>query len=173
MCRPRCRRFRSSSCGRRCYSVVGRRASRGACRTEFGLRCRSCAADPCSSIAGTSGPLIALPTNICSSYPNIAILDLSSNSITGLLNTSELACLGSNLIKVDFSNNFINNIDTDFFKSNRKLQTINLSHNNLITMPIISAQYFINFTSTITSMNFSYNQIISVDFWPIFVKTRK
>ncbi len=126
-----------------------------------------------SSIAGTSGPLITLPTNICSSYPNIAILNLSSNSITGLLNTSELACLGSNLINVDFSNNFINNIDINFFKSNRKLQTINFSHNNLTTMPTIDAQYFINFTSTITLMNFSYNQIISVDLWPIFVKTRK
>jgi len=74
---------------------------------------------------------------------------------------------------VDFSNNFINNIDINFFKSNRKLQTINFSHNNLTTMPTIDAQYFINFTSTITLMNFSYNQIISVDLWPIFVKTRK
>ncbi len=126
-----------------------------------------------SSINGTPGPLITLPINICSSYPSISVLDLSSNSITGFLNTSELACLSSNLIRVNFSNNFINNIDLNFFKSNRKLQTIDLSYNNLTTMPTIDAGYYINFTSTLTLMNFSYNQITNVDLWPLFVKTRK
>jgi len=74
---------------------------------------------------------------------------------------------------VNFSNNFINNIDLNFFKSNRKLQTIDLSYNNLTTMPTIDAEYYINFTSTLTLMNFSYNQITNVDLWPLFVKTRK
>jgi hypothetical protein len=126
-----------------------------------------------SSIAGTPGPLVTLPTNICLSYPNIAILNLSSNAIVGFLDTSELACLGSNLINVDFSNNFINDIDINFFKSNRNLQIINLAQNNLTTMPTIDAANFINFISTMTLMNFSYNQITNVDFWPLFVRTRK
>ncbi|CAF1285283.1 unnamed protein product [Rotaria sordida] len=124
-----------------------------------------------SSITNTKGPLIALPTNICS-YPNLATLDLSSNNISGLLNTSELACLGSNLIHVDFSYNNINDIDMNFFKANRQLQTINLSQNNLTLMPLIDGGYFVDFPSTIILMNFSFNQIVSVDFWPLFVKTR-
>ena len=126
-----------------------------------------------SSTVGEVGPLTKLPTNICSLYPNVAILDLSSNSITGLLNTSELACLGSNLISVDFSNNNIEDVDTNFFKANDQLQSIDLSQNNLTTMPVVDADTFVNFPSTIISMNFSYNQIINVDFWPIFVKTSK
>ena len=126
-----------------------------------------------STNTGTAGPLTSLPTNICLLYPNIAILDLSLNSITGLFNTSELACLGSNLIRINLSNNFINGIDQNLFSANRQLQSIDFSHNNLITMPIITGEYFINFTSTITFMNFSYNQITNADLWPLFVKTGK
>ncbi len=74
---------------------------------------------------------------------------------------------------MDLSNNFINDIDKNFFQSNRKLQTIDLSHNNLITMPTIDGEHFVNFTSTIVLMNFSFNHIINVDLWPLFVKTRK
>ena len=125
-----------------------------------------------SSTTNTHGPLITLPTNICA-YPNIATLNLSSNNITGLLNTSELACLGLNLIHVDFSYNNINEININFFKTNRNLQSIDLSYNNLITMPLIDGETFVNFPSTITYMNFSFNQITEVDLWPIFVKTRK
>jgi hypothetical protein len=124
-----------------------------------------------SSIAGTHGPLKTLPTNICLSYPNIAILDLSSNAITGFLNTSELACLGSNLLTVDISNNYINNIETNFFRSNNRIQSIDLSENSLTTMPMIDGQMFVNFPSTVTLMNFSYNQLINADFWPLFVRT--
>ncbi|CAF2800517.1 unnamed protein product [Rotaria sp. Silwood2] len=123
-----------------------------------------------SSITYTRGPLITLPTNICS-YPSLDTLDLSSNNISGLLNTSELACLGSNLIHVDFSYNNINDIDLNFFKANRQLKTINLSQNNLTLMPLIDGEYFVDFPSTIISMNFSFNQIVSVDFWPLFVTT--
>ena len=126
-----------------------------------------------STIVGTSGPLTSLPTNICSAYPNIAVLDLSSNVITGLLNTSELACLDSNLISVDFSNNQINGTDRNFFTANQRLQTIDLSSNQLQTMPTIDGEYFINFTPTMTSMNFSHNQIINADLWPLFVKIRR
>ncbi|CAF4082907.1 unnamed protein product [Rotaria sp. Silwood2] len=126
-----------------------------------------------SSTPGTHGPLITLPTNMCSSYPNIAILDLSSNAITGLLNTSELACLGSNLIDIDISNNYINETDLIFFQATDQLQSINLSQNNLTTMPTIDAETFVNFPSTIILMNFSYNQIINTDLWPLFVKTQK
>lgn len=123
-----------------------------------------------SSLTTSKGPLTTLPTNICS-YPNISILDLSSNNINGLLNTSELACLGSNLKYVDLSKNSIDDIDLNFFQSNPKIQTINLSENNLQSMPIINSSYFINFPSTLTYMNFSYNQIISADLWPLFVRT--
>ncbi|CAF3434736.1 unnamed protein product [Rotaria sp. Silwood1] len=126
-----------------------------------------------SATADTHGPLITLPTNMCSSYPNIATLDLSSNTITGLLNTSELACLGSNLIDINFSNNYINETDLNFFQATDRLQSINLSQNNLTTMPTINAKTFVNFPSTIILMNFSYNQIINVDLWPLFVKTQK
>ncbi|CAM4757884.1 unnamed protein product [Rotaria magnacalcarata] len=124
-----------------------------------------------SSVTSTNGPLISLPTNICS-YPNLATINLSSNNIDGLLNTSALACLGSNLNHVDFSSNHINDIDLNFFQANRKLQTINLSQNNLTSMPLVDAAYYVNFPSTITSMDFSFNQIISVDFWPLFVRTK-
>ncbi len=123
-----------------------------------------------SSIPNTKGPLISLPINICS-YPNIAILDLSSNNISGLLNTSQLACLSSTLVNVDFSYNSINSIDENLFNSNQKIQSINFSHNNLTIMPLIDGNTFVNFPSSIISMNFSYNQIISIDFWPLFVKT--
>jgi hypothetical protein len=126
-----------------------------------------------SSIIGTAGPLTSLPTNICLSYPNIAILDLSFNAITGLFNTSELACLGSNLIRINLSNNFINGTDQNLFSANRQLQSIDLSYNNLQIMPMIDGEYFINFTSTITFMNFSYNQITNADLWPLFVRTGK
>jgi hypothetical protein len=123
-----------------------------------------------SSIINRKGPLITLPTNICS-YPNLAIIDLSSNNISGLLNTSELACLGSNLISIDLSYNSINDINKNLFKSNQKIQSINLSNNNLTVMPLIDGATFVNFPSSIILMNFSFNQIISVDFWPLFVKT--
>jgi hypothetical protein len=126
-----------------------------------------------SSITNTKGPLITFPTNICSLYSNIAVLDLSSNAITGFLNTSELACLGSNLINVDFSYNNISDIDINFFNANRQLQTINLSHNNLITMPMIDGATFVNYPSAIVSMDFSYNYITNVDLWPLFVRTGK
>ncbi|CAF0792880.1 unnamed protein product [Rotaria sordida] len=126
-----------------------------------------------SSTVGNHGPLITLPTNMCTSYPNIAILDLSLNTITGLLNTSELACLGSNLINIDFSNNYIDDIDLNFFQITDRLQSINLSQNNLTTMPMIDQETFVNFPSTIILMNFSYNQIINADLWPLFVKTQK
>lgn len=126
-----------------------------------------------SSTIGTNGPLTKLPTNICSSYPNIAILDLSSNSITGPLNTSELACLGSKLIRVDFSNNYINDTDVNFFQANTKLESISLSHNNLVTMPVINSTYFVNFPTSMSSIDFSYNQITNADLWPLFVKTGK
>lgn len=119
------------------------------------------------------GPLTMLPTNLCSDYPNIAILDLSFNEIAGFLNTSELACLGSNLLQVDLSDNFINETDTNFFYANRRLRTIDLFSNQLQTMPSIDGGYFLNFISTLVSMNFSYNQIVTVDLWPLFVKTRK
>ncbi len=125
-----------------------------------------------STNSGAAGPLTSLPTNICLLYPNIAILDLSLNSITGLCNTSELACLSS-LIRINLSNNFINDTDQNLFTANRQLQSIDLSSNNLKRMPIIDGAYFINFTSTITYMNFSYNQITNADLWPLFVKTRK
>ncbi len=117
--------------------------------------------------------MIQLPTNICLSYPNIAVLDLSSNAITGYLNTSELSSLDSSLLSIDISNNYINDIETNFFKSSNKLQSIDLSQNNLITMPMIDGETFVNFPTTIILMNFSYNQIINVDLWPLFVKTRK
>lgn len=123
-----------------------------------------------SSIPNAKGPLISLPSNICS-YPNIAILDLSYNNINGLVNTSQLACLASTLIQVDFSYNSINEIDDNLFKSNQNLQTINFSHNNLTLMPLIDGETFVTFPSSIISMNFSYNQITSVDFWPLFVRT--
>ena len=126
-----------------------------------------------SSITGTHGPLIKLPTNICVSYPNIAILDLSLNAITGYLNTSELSCLDSSLVRIDISNNYINDIEENFFKSSTKLQSINLSQNNLVAMPMIDGETFVNFPATITLMNFSYNQIINADLWPLFVKTGK
>ncbi len=125
-----------------------------------------------SSIANTKGPLIRLPTNICS-YPNLTILDLSLNNIRGFLNTSELSCLSSKLIHIDFSYNNINTIDISFFEITRILQSINLSYNNLTTMPSITQETFLNFPSTIQSMNFSFNQIINVDFWPLFVRTGK
>jgi len=121
----------------------------------------------------TSGPLTALPTNLCSAYPNINTLDLSSNSITGLLNTSKLACLGSNLRSILLSDNSISEIDYNFFQSNRQLQTIDLSANELESMPSIDSTYFFNFITTLTVMNLSYNQITHVDFWPIFVRTSR
>jgi len=93
------------------------------------------------------------------------------NNISGLLNTSQLACLGLNLLIVDFSYNSINSIDENLFNSNRKIQSINFSHNNLTIMPLIDGNTFVNFPSSIISMNFSYNQIVSIDFWPLFVKT--
>jgi hypothetical protein len=125
-----------------------------------------------SSTANTKGPLISLSTNICS-YPNLATLDLSLNNIDGLLNTSDFACLSSTLLHVDFSYNNITDIDIDLFESNRNLQTINLSHNNLTTMPTIDGATFVNFPSSIVLMNFSYNQITNVDLWPLFVRTGK
>jgi len=125
-----------------------------------------------SSIINTKGPLIVFPTNICS-YPNVQILDLSSNNISGLLNTSQLACLGSNLLQIDLSSNSINDIDKNLFQSNGQLQTIDLTSNNLITMPSIDGEYFVTFPSSISSMNFSFNQITNVDLWPLFVRTGK
>ncbi|CAF1117673.1 unnamed protein product [Adineta steineri] len=125
-----------------------------------------------SSISGMRGPLTVLPVNISISYPNIAILDLSFNMISGFLNTSKLESLGLNLIQVDFSNNFITDIDINFFNGNRNIQSINFSQNNLTTMPMIDAKVFLNFSTTIQSMNFSYNQITDVDLWPLFVKTQ-
>ena len=124
------------------------------------------------SSTNTKGPLISLPTNICS-YPNLAILDLSLNNINGLLNTSELACLSSTLTYVDFSYNNIDDIGINLFKSNLKIQIIDLSHNNLTSMPTIDGNTFVNFPSSIILMNFSYNQILNVDLWPLFVKTGK
>jgi Leucine-rich repeat (LRR) protein len=125
-----------------------------------------------SSIINTKGPLIVFPTNICS-YPNVQILDLSSNNISGLLNTSQLACLGSNLLQIDLSSNSINDIDKNLFQSNGNLQTIDLSSNNLTSMPSIDGSYFVTFPSSISSMNFSFNQITNVDLWPLFVRTGK
>lgn len=124
------------------------------------------------SSTNTKGPLISLPTNICS-YPNLAVLDLSLNNINGLLNTSELACLSSTLTYVDFSYNNINDIGINLFKSNPKIQIINLSYNNLTSMPTIDGNTFVNFPSSIVLMNFSYNQILNVDLWPLFVRTGK
>lgn len=125
-----------------------------------------------SSISNTRGPLISLPTNICS-YPNLILLDLSYNNINGLLNTSQLNCLISTLTEIDLSYNSINEMDTNLFQTNSQLQIINLSHNNLTTMPLIDGTIFVNFPTSIISMDFSYNQITSVDFWPIFVRTSK
>ncbi|CAF4389735.1 unnamed protein product, partial [Adineta steineri] len=39
-------------------------------------------------------------------------------------------------------------------------------------MPMIDAKVFLNFSTTIQSMNFSSNQITDVDLWPLFVKTQ-
>lgn len=128
-------------------------------------------------VAATSvavrGPLTVLPPNLCTDYPNIATLDLSFNRIEGLLNTAELACLGSNLLQVDLSDNFINETDVNFFYANRRLRTIDFSSNQLQTMPSIDGGYFLNFITTLISMDLSYNQIVAVDLWPLFVKTRK
>ncbi|UJR21847.1 hypothetical protein I4U23_024920 [Adineta vaga] len=124
-----------------------------------------------SSTTGAIGPLIRLPTNICS-YTSLAILDLSSNNINGLLNTSELICISSTLISLDFSSNSIQNINLNLLKSTRVLKSIDLSYNNLTTMPIVDPAIFVQFPSTFVSLNISFNQLINVDLWPLFVKTK-
>ncbi|UJR27865.1 hypothetical protein I4U23_009130 [Adineta vaga] len=126
-----------------------------------------------SSIDGIRGCLVTIPTNISILYPNIASLDLSFNMIKGFLNTTKLAGLGSNLLNIDLSNNFIDDIEMNFFQGNRKLQSINLSQNNLTKMPMIDGETFIYFPSEITNLNFSLNQILNLDLWPLFVKTQK
>jgi hypothetical protein len=125
-----------------------------------------------SSITNIRGPLIAFPTNICA-YPNVQILDLSSNNISGSLNTTQLAGLGLNLLQIDLSSNSINSIDNNLFQSNGQIQTIDLSSNSLTAMPLIDGNYFVNFPSSIVFMDFSFNQITSVDLWPLFVRTGK
>lgn len=77
------------------------------------------------------------------------------------------------MISIDLSDNLISGINSNFFQSNRALQTIDLSQNNLVAMPLIDYPYFFDFVTTITFMNLSYNQITHVDFWPVFVKTKK
>ena len=125
-----------------------------------------------SSVVNTKGPLILFPSNICS-YPNVQILDLSFNNINGLFNTTELACLASRLLQIDLSSNAINEVEKNFFQANTRLQKINLSSNNLTTMPLIDGDYFVAFPASVNSMNFSSNQITRVDLWPIFVRTGK
>lgn len=117
------------------------------------------------------GPLNRLPTNLCSVYPNVQILDLSNNQISDFVNTTELACLGSRLTSIDLSDNFITEINRNFFQANTQLQKINLSHNNLTKMPSIDTDMFVNFPKAMTFMDFSFNAITSVDLWPLFVKT--
>jgi hypothetical protein len=124
-----------------------------------------------STIAANNGPLTVLPTNICAQYPNIASLDLSYNSIAGFLNTTQLACLDAGLVHIDMSHNSIADADQHFFRANQALQTIDLSYNLLIKMPIVSQSIFVDFPKTIISMDFSFNQITNVDLWPLFVKT--
>ena len=123
------------------------------------------------TIASNPGPLSRLPTNLCSVYPNVQILDLSKNQITGLVNTSELACLGSILTSIDLSENFITGVNRNFFQANTRLQRINLSYNDMTTMPYIDPDMFVNFPRTLVYMDFSYNVITAVDLWPLFVKT--
>ncbi|CAM4743322.1 unnamed protein product [Rotaria magnacalcarata] len=125
-----------------------------------------------SSTVDTHGPLTRLPTNICSSYSNVAVLDLSWNNITGSLNMSELNCLGTKLIYLDFSNNYISDTDLNFLRVNNQMQSINLALNNLIKMPTINPDTFVNFPTTFVLMNFSYNQIKNIDLWPLFVKNQ-
>ncbi|CAF0824181.1 unnamed protein product [Adineta ricciae] len=126
-----------------------------------------------SSTNGIRGHLIEFPSNISVSYPKIAILDLSFNMIRGLLNTSKLAGLGSNLLIIDLSDNFITDITMNFFQANGMLQSINLSKNNLTRMPSINSATFVAFPSELINMNFSSNQITNLDLWPLFVKTGK
>ncbi|CAF4759891.1 unnamed protein product [Rotaria socialis] len=125
-----------------------------------------------SSTIGTHGPLTSLPTNICSSYPNVAVLDLSWNSITGSLNMSQLNCLGTKLTYLDFSNNYISDTDLNFLRVNSLMQSINLAQNVLTKMPAVNSDTFVNFPTTFVLMNFSYNQITNVDLWPLFVKNQ-
>lgn len=115
--------------------------------------------------------MTVVPTNICAEYPNVASLDLSDNVIAGFLNTTQLACLDAGLVHIDMSYNFITDVDQNFFRANQALQTINLSHNLLVKMPVVSQSIFVDFPKTITSMDFSFNQIVNVDLWPLFVKT--
>ena len=121
--------------------------------------------------AGNSGPLISLPTNLCSAYPNAAILDFSNNNIAGILNTTELACLQNTLIEIHFSENLITGVDDNFFQENQRLTTIDLSYNSLTRMPVVSQDTFVNFPSSISLINLSFNQIVNADLWPLFVRT--
>ncbi|CAF1402845.1 unnamed protein product [Adineta ricciae] len=125
-----------------------------------------------TSTGNTTGPLIRLPTDICS-YTNLIVLDLSSNSINGTLDTSELNCLSSKLTQLDVSSNSIESIDLSLLKTTKVLQSIDLSYNSLGTMPTIDASTYVRFPSTFVLLNVSHNRLTSVDFWPIFVKTRK
>ncbi|CAF0960652.1 unnamed protein product [Didymodactylos carnosus] len=122
-----------------------------------------------SSIINTNGPLSSLPDNICD-YPNIQTLILANNSITGILNTSSMSCL-QNLLNIDLSYNFIEQLDNNLFIANRQLVTMNFAHNLINVMPTIDGPYFVNFISELTLMDFSFNQIPSVDLWPIFIST--
>ena len=124
-----------------------------------------------SSTNGIRGHLVEFPSDISVSYPKIAILDLSFNMIRGLLNTSKLAGLGSNLLIIDLSDNFITDITMNFFQANGMLQSINLSKNKLTRMPSLNSATFVAFPSELINMNFSSNLITNLDLWPLFVKT--
>lgn len=123
-----------------------------------------------STTTADKGPLIRLPTNLCT-YPVVTILDLSSNSIDGLVDTSELACLSSTLTHLDLSSNNISGVNLTFLKTAQVLQSINVAQNRLINMPMVDVATFVRFPSTLVSINVSFNQITNVDLWPLFVKT--
>ncbi|CAF1198810.1 unnamed protein product, partial [Didymodactylos carnosus] len=118
-----------------------------------------------SSIINTNGPLSSLPDNICD-YPNIQTLILANNSITGILNTSSMSCL-QNLLNIDLSYNFIEQLDNNLFIANRQLVTMNFAHNLINVMPTIDGPYFVNFISELTLMDFSFNQIPSDIIWKL------
>lgn len=120
---------------------------------------------------GARGPLTTLPNNICLQYPNLNTIDFSYNNIGGSINSSMFACLGSRLNNLDLSNNAITDIDQQFFISNQRLQTLDFSFNNLTAMPIINVETFLNFPSTLTVLNFSFNSVKNADLWPLFVQT--
>jgi Leucine-rich repeat (LRR) protein len=113
----------------------------------------------------------AMPSNLCGYQYYLNYLDLSSNSISTYLNSSNFMCLGA-LRFLNLSNNDIASLDPATFDYQTLLATLDLSYNQISSLP--TNLFASSNLSSYKLRNLKYlylqnNQIVLLDPWYFYL----